>query len=61
VCSRSQGKTDIVQLCQGIKPPMNSARVALRLVPALYGMGLGAFLLFLAMSYLAPEATSRLR
>ncbi|HEU0043673.1 hypothetical protein [Sphingomonas sp.] len=40
---------------------MNSARVALRLVPALYGMGLGAFLLFLAMSYLAPEATSRLR
>jgi hypothetical protein len=49
-----QGKTDIMQLCQGIKPPMNSSRVALRLVPALYGMGLGAFLVFLALSYIDP-------
>lgn len=46
-----QGKTDIMQLCQGIKPPLNSSRVALRLVPALYGVGLGAFLMFLMLSY----------
>jgi len=54
-----QGKTDVMQLCQGIKPPLNSSRVALRLVPALYGMGLGAFLVFLALSYLAPDAPAR--
>ena len=48
-----QGMTDVVQVCQGIKPPLNSTRVALRLVPALYGMGLGAFLVFLTLSYLA--------
>ena len=46
-----QGQTDIMQLCQGIKPPLNSSRVALRLVPALYGVGLGAFLMFLMLSY----------
>ena len=48
-----QGKTDIVQLCQGIKPPLNSSRLALRLVPLFYGMGLGAFLVFLTLSYVA--------
>ena len=46
-----QGQTDVMQLCQGIKPPLNSSRVALRLVPALYGLGLGLFLAFLALSY----------
>ena len=46
-----QGQTDIMQLCQGIKPLRNSARVALRLVPASYGLGLGAFLAFLMLSY----------
>jgi hypothetical protein len=56
-----QGKTDIMQLCQGIKPPLNSSRVALRLVPALYGMGLGAFLLFLTLSYVAPDVAAGLR
>lgn len=47
-----QGKTDIMQLCQGIKPPLNSSRLALRIVPALYGLGLGVFLAFLTLSYL---------
>ncbi|HEX8414794.1 MAG TPA: hypothetical protein VF637_13040 [Sphingomicrobium sp.] len=47
-----QGMTDVMQLCQGLKPLRNSTRVALRLVPALYGMGLGAFLVFLMLSYL---------
>lgn len=47
-----QAKTDIMQLCQGLKPPLNSARIALRLVPSLYGVGLGAFLVFLTMSYM---------
>ena len=56
-----QGKTDIMQLCQGIKPPLNSSRVALRLVPALYGMGLGVFLAFLMLSYFAPGFAARLR
>jgi len=56
-----QGKTDIMQLCQGIKPPLNSSRVALRLVPALYGMGLGVFLAFLMLSYVAPDVAARLR
>lgn len=46
-----QAKTDIMQLCQGVKPPLNSARIAIRLVPALYGVGIGAFLVFLALSY----------
>lgn len=48
-----QGKTDVMQLCQGLKPPVNSSRLALRLVPALYGLGLGVFLAFLTLSYLA--------
>lgn len=50
-----QGKTDIMQLCQGIKPPVNSSRLSLRLVPALYGLGVGIFLAFLALSYFAPD------
>ncbi|SOB86702.1 hypothetical protein SAMN06297144_1810 [Sphingomonas guangdongensis] len=46
-----QGKTDIMQLFQGLEPPLNTARVGLRLVPALYGLGVGVFLAFLALSY----------
>lgn len=46
-----QAKTDIMQACQGIKPPFDSARLAARLVPGLYGMGVGVFLMFLALSY----------
>ena len=49
-----QAKTDIVQIAQGVKPPADSSRLALRLVPAFYGAGLGTFLLFLAASYIAP-------
>lgn len=56
-----QGQTDIMQLCQGMKPPLNSSRVALRLVPASYGLGLGVFLAFLLLSYFAPDAAARLR
>lgn len=56
-----QGQTDIVQLCQGVKPPLNSSRMSLRLVPALYGVGLGAFLAFLLLSYFAPDVAARLR
>ncbi|NJC33699.1 hypothetical protein GGR88_001173 [Sphingomonas jejuensis] len=56
-----QGKTDIMQLCQGLKPPLNSSRIALRLVPSLYGLGLGMFLAFLALSYLAPGIAADLR
>ena len=56
-----QAKTDVMQLCQGIKPPMNSSRLALRLVPSLYGLGVGIFLAFLTMSYVAPEISARLR
>jgi hypothetical protein len=56
-----QGKTDIVQLRQGMKPPLNSSRIALRLVPALYGVGLGAFMVFLTLSYVAPDAFAPLR
>jgi hypothetical protein len=47
-----QGKTDITQISQGLKPPLNSSRLALRLVPSLYGLGLGVFLMFLTLSYL---------
>ncbi|MBB5744480.1 hypothetical protein [Brevundimonas variabilis] len=50
-----QGQTDIVQLCQGVKPRLNSSRAALRLVPSLYGLGIGIFLAFLLVSYVAPE------
>lgn len=49
-----QAKTDIMQLCQGLKPPRNTARLALRLVPSLYGLGLGIFLAMLFLSYLSP-------
>lgn len=47
-----QAKTDIVQIAQGIKPPADSSRLALRLVPGFYGGGLGVFLAFLAISYI---------
>ncbi|MFN7128081.1 MAG: hypothetical protein ACK4OJ_03360 [Brevundimonas sp.] len=56
-----QGKTDIIQLCQGLKPPLNSSRLALRLVPALYGVGVGVFLAFLLLSYITPDIAARLR
>lgn len=56
-----QGKTDIMQLCQGMKPPLNSSRLALRLVPSLYGLGVGIFLAFLTLSYVAPDVAARLR
>ena len=56
-----QGQTDIVQLCQGVKPPLNSSRAALRLVPALYGTGVGIFLAFLILSYVAPDLAAQLR
>ena len=56
-----QGKTDVMQLCQGMKPPLNSSRWALRLVPSLYGLGVGIFLAFLALSYLAPDFAAGLR
>ena len=56
-----QGQTDIMQLCQGVKPPLNSSRAALRLVPGLYGLGIGVFLAFLMLSYLAPDFAARLR
>lgn len=46
-----QGKTDIIQVCQGMKLLRNSSRVALRLVPQLYGLGIGVFLGFLTISY----------
>jgi hypothetical protein len=46
-----QGMTDVVQLCQRIKPIRNSTRVAFRLVPAFYGLGFGTFLAFLTLSY----------
>ena len=50
-----QAKTDIVQVAQGIKPPKDTSRMALRFVPALYGAGVGIFLGFLALSYMAPK------
>lgn len=56
-----QGQTDIMQLCQGTKPLLNSSRVALRLVPGFYGMGLGIFLAILMLSYLAPDVAARMR
>ena len=49
-----QAKTDIVQIAQGVKPPADSSRLALRLVPGLYGAGLGIFLAFVALSYSSP-------
>lgn len=56
-----QGQTDITQLCQGLKPPLSSSRAALRLVPGLFGLGLGVFLAFLMLSYFAPDVAARLR
>ncbi len=56
-----QGQTDITQVCQGVKPPLNSSRWALRLVPSFYGLGLGVFLAVLLLSYLAPDVAARLR
>ncbi|ADG09636.1 hypothetical protein B7G68_05855 [Caulobacter segnis] len=56
-----QAQTDIMQLRQGVKPPLNSSRAALRLVPALFGLGLGIFLAFLLLSYFAPGVAARLR
>jgi hypothetical protein len=56
-----QAQTDITQQCQGLKPPLNSSRVALRLVPGLFGLGLGIFLAFLLLSYFAPGVAARLR
>ncbi len=55
-----QGKTDIMQYCQGIKPPLDSSRLALRLVPSFYGLGVGIFLAFLTLSYVAPDVAARL-
>lgn len=56
-----QAQTDIVQQSQGVKPPLNSSRAALRLVPAFFGVGLGLFLTFLLLSYVAPNLAAKLR
>ena len=56
-----QAQTDIAQVCQGVKPPLNSSRMALRWVPGLFGLGLGIFLAFLLLSYFAPDVATRLR
>ena len=56
-----QAQTDIMQLCQGVKPPMNSSRAALRLAPSLFGLGLGLFLAAVLLSYFAPDIAARLR
>lgn len=56
-----QAQTDIVQLCQGVKPKLNSSKAALRLVPGMYGVGVGIFLAFLMLSFLAPDLASSLR
>lgn len=55
-----QGKTDVMQAVQGMKPLVNSSRLALRLVPSLYGLGVGIFLAFLTLSYIAPDVSARL-
>jgi hypothetical protein len=56
-----QGQTDITQVRQGIKPPLNSSKAALRVVPALYGLGVGIFLAFLILSYVAPDVAAKLK
>ncbi len=56
-----QGQTDVVQVSQGLKPPLNTSRLALRLVPSLYGLGIGIFLAFLLVALAAPELASRFR
>lgn len=55
-----QGQTDITQISQGVKPPLNSSKLALRLVPSLYGAGVGFFLGFLILSYVAPDVAAKL-
>ncbi len=55
-----QGKTDVMQAVQGMKPLVNSSRLALRLVPSFYGLGVGIFLAFLTLSYIAPDVSARL-
>ncbi len=55
-----QGKTDVMQAAQGMKPPLDSSRLALRLVPSFYGLGVGMFLAFLTISYVAPDVAARL-
>lgn len=55
-----QGKTDVMQAVQGMKPLVNSSRLALRLVPSFYGLGVGIFLAFLSLSYIAPDVSARL-
>ncbi len=56
-----QGQTDIAQVLQGLKPPLNSSKAGLKLVPALYGLGVGVFLAFLALSYFAPDVAAKLK
>jgi hypothetical protein len=55
-----QGQTDVVQVSQGLKPPLDSTRAALRLVPSFYGLGIGIFLCFLLPSFAAPELSAKL-
>jgi hypothetical protein len=47
-----QGKTDIVQLRESLKPLRNTSKLGLKLVPSLYGAGLGLFLGCLLLSIL---------
>lgn len=56
-----QGQTDIAQVLQGLKPPLNSSKAGLKLVPALYGLGVGVFLAFLILSYLAPDMAAKFK
>ena len=53
-----QAQTDITQLSLGVRPPLNSSKLALRLVPSFYGLGLGIFLACLLLSYISPESGS---
>jgi hypothetical protein len=55
-----QGQTDVAQVSQGLKPPLDSTRAALRLVPSFYGLGIGVFLCFLLLSFAAPELSAKL-
>jgi len=56
-----QGQTDIAQVLQGVKPPLNSSKLGLKFVPSLYGLGVGIFLALLTLSYLAPDVAAKLR
>ena len=42
-----QCQTDIVQIAKGHRPGLPLLKIGLRLAPALYGLGLGAFLVVL--------------